>query len=119
MDVTFTSRFEDRCQEDLCLTKNNHLMNGWKIVGSAFTASVKPLVQHGRASSKEFHSWPSHLKADLKAVVRKILTLEREEDNNHDKLLDATVLCHGPQEFSWVFWHFLRHGETITCEVTD
>ena len=29
------------------------------------------------------------------------------------------VLGHGPQEFSWVFWHFLRYGETITCEVTD
>ena len=29
--------------------------------------------------------------------------------------LDGTVLCHGPQEFSRVFWHFLRHGETITC----
>ena len=25
------------------------------------------------------------LQAELKAVVRKILTLEREEDNNHDK----------------------------------
>ena len=34
-------------------------------------------------------------------------------------LLDGTVLCHGPQEFSQVFWHFLRHGETTTCEVTD
>ena len=52
---------------------------------SAFAASVKLLVQHGRATSKEPHSWPSHLQADLKAIVRKILTLEREEDNNHDK----------------------------------
>ena len=33
--------------------------------------------------------------------------------------LDGTVLGHGPQEFSRVFWRFLRHGETITCEVTD
>ena len=67
------------------ITRNNRLINGWKIVGGAFAALVKPLVQHGRASSKERHSWPSHLQADLKAVVRKILTLEREEDNNHDK----------------------------------
>ena len=26
---------------------------------------------------------------------------------------------HVPQEFSRVLWHFLRHGETTTCEVTD
>jgi len=26
---------------------------------------------------------------------------------------------HGPQEFLQVFWHFLRHGETITSKVTD
>ena len=70
---------------DMCLARNNRLINGWKIVGGAFAASVKPLVQHGRATSKERHSWPSHLQADLKAFVRKILTLEREEDNNHDK----------------------------------
>ena len=57
-------------------------------------------------------------------LVREILTLEREEDNNHDKfsvslLKNATILGHGPREFLQVFWHFLRHGETITCEVTD
>ena len=74
-----------RLTVDMCLTRNNHLINGWKIVGGAFTASVKPLVQHGRASSKECHLWLSHLQADLKAVVRKILTLEWEEDNNNDK----------------------------------
>ena len=51
-------------------------------------------------------------------LVKEILTLEREEDNNHDKfvvslLKDATVLGYGPWEFLRVFWHFL------TCEVTD
>ena len=34
-------------------------------------------------------------------------------------LKDATVLSHGPREFLRVFWHFLRHGETITCEITN
>ena len=48
-----------------------------------------------------------------------ILTLEQEEGNSHDSLLKhATVLGHVPREFSQVFWHFLRHRETITCEVT-
>ena len=57
-------------------------------------------------------------------LVGEILTLEREEGNNHDKfaislLKHATVLGHVPREFSRVFLHFFRHGETITCEVTD
>ena len=99
---------------------------GVKIVGGAFAASILSLVQHGRVSSKYFESvihghhiykqiwWP---------LVGEIVTLEREEGNNHDKfavslLKDATVVGHVPQEFSQVFWHFLRHGGTITCEVT-
>ena len=48
-----------------------------------------------------------------------ILTLEPEEGNNRDKfvslLKDATVVGHVPRE---MFWHSLRHGGTITCEVT-
>ena len=47
---------------------------GGKIVGSAFAAPVKPLVQHGRASSEYFgerHSWPSHLQADLAAACQR------------------------------------------------
>ena len=57
------------------------------------------------------------------SLVGEILTLEREEGNNHDKFAvslvkDATVVAHVPREFSRVFWHFLRHGGTITCEVT-
>ena len=65
-------------------------------MGGAFAASVKLLVQHSRASSKEHHSWPSHLQADLKAIVRKTLTLEREEDNHHDKFAD----CYCPLPWS-------------------
>ena len=57
-------------------------------------------------------------------LIGEILTLEREKGNNHDKfavslLKHTTFLGHVPQEFPWVFWHFLRHGEAITCEVTD
>ena len=56
-------------------------------------------------------------------LVGEMLTLEQEEGNNHDKfavslLKDATVIGHVPRKFSRVFWHFLRHGGTITCEVT-
>jgi len=45
-----------------------------KIVGGAFAASAKLLVQHGRASSKYFrerHSWPLHLQADLAAASQR------------------------------------------------
>jgi len=95
------------------LTRNSCLMNGWGNSGRCFRC-VKPFIQQGRESSKYFgerHSWPSHLQADL-------------ENNNHDKfavslLKHATVLGHGPQELSWVFWQFLGQGETITYEVTD
>ena len=77
--------------------------------------------RQARKYFEEHHLWPSHLQADLEAACR---SLEWEEDNNRDKftvslLKDATVLGHGPREFSRVFWHFLRHGETITCEVSD
>ena len=44
------------------------------MVGGAFAAPVKPLVQHGRVSSKYFgerHLWPSHLQADLAAACRR------------------------------------------------
>ena len=46
-------------------------------MGGAFATSVKPFVQHGRASSKyfaELHSWPSHLQADLAAACRRDTT---------------------------------------------
>ena len=46
-------------------------------------------------------------------LVGEILTLEQEEDNNHDKFAvsllknaTCTVLGHVPREFSRVFWHF-------------
>jgi len=72
-------------------------------VGGAFAASVKPLVQHGRASKQVL--W----RASFVAITftsrsggrlsERLLTLEREEDNNHDKFADsllenATVLGH-------------------------
>ena len=47
---------------------------GGKIVCGAFAASIKPLVQHARASSKYFgehHSWLSHLQADLEAACQR------------------------------------------------
>ena len=52
-------------------------------------------------------------------LVEDILTLEREEGNNHAKfavslLKHATVLGHVPREFSWEFG-----TSSSTCEVTD
>ena len=54
-------------------------------------------------------------------LVGEVLTLEREEGNTHDRfaIKDAIVVGHIPREFLRVFWHFLRHGGTITCEVTS
>ena len=61
---------------------------------------------------------------ELVATCGEILTLEQEEGSNRDKfavslLKHATVFGHVPREFLREFWHFLRHGEAITCEVTD
>ena len=55
--------------------------------------------------------------------VGEVLTSEREEGNNHNKfavslLKNATVIGHVPQELLRVFWHFIRHGGTITRELT-
>ena len=62
-------------------------------------------------------------KRTWRPLVGEVLTLEREEGNTHDRfavslLKDAIVVGHVPREFSRVSWHFLRHGGTITCEVT-
>ena len=59
---------------DMRLTRNSCLINGWENSGRAFAASVKLLIQHGRASKQVFgerHSWPSHLQADLEAACRR------------------------------------------------
>ena len=47
-------------------------------MGGAFAASVKPLIQYDRASSKYFgerHSWPSHLQVELAAACRRDTSL--------------------------------------------
>ena len=77
-------------------------------------ASTLESIIHGRHIYKQI--W--------RPLVGEILTLEREEGNNHDKfavslLKHTTVLGHVPQVFLRVLWHFLGHGETITCEITD
>ena len=82
---------------------------GGKIVGGAFAASVKPLVQHGRASSKYIGERGRHIYKQIWwPLVGEISTLEREEGNNHDKftvslLKHATVLGHAPREFCGCF----------------
>ena len=115
-----------RLTVDMRLTRNSCLINGCEIVGGAFAASAISLIQHGRAS-KYFgkrHSWRSHLQAHLAATCqrgtkpwngRRATTLTKFAVS---LLKDATVVGHVPREFLQVFWHFLRHGGTITCEVT-
>ena len=102
------------------------------------TADVR-LTRNSRSVSSQFgcensgsSTWQSVIRGhhiykqiQLRPLVGEILTLEWEESNNHDKfvvslLKDAThrVVGHGPGEFSRVFWHFFRHGGTITCKDT-
>ena len=118
-------------QGNMHLTRNSCLMNGWGNSGRCFRC-VKPFIQQGRASSKYFgerHSWPSHLQAELTAACRRNTNLGtgggqqpwqiRCQSSQACYYATASVVGHGPREFLQVFWHFLRHGEAITCEVTD
>ena len=115
-----------RLTADMRLTRKRL---GGKIVGDAFADSVKPLVQHVRASSKYFgerHLWPHIYKQIWRPLIGEIiLTLEQEEGNSHDSLLkQATVLGHVPQSFHRCFGTSSGterplHRETITCEVTS
>ena len=53
-----------------------------------------------------------------------ILLVRKEAGNVHDRrafaLLkaDGTVVGLVPREVSRIFWHYLGHGGTISCEVT-
>ena len=117
-----------RITAEMCLTRNSRKINRWESSGWCFgcfrktarstwqsvKASILGIVIRGRHITSR--SW--------RPLVREILTLEREEDNNHDKfavslLKDAAVLGHDPREILQVFWYFLRHEETIICEDTD
>ena len=51
------------------------------------------------------------------------LQVRQEAGNSHDKravtlLQNEAVVGHVPREFFKVFWHFLSHGGTSSCEVT-
>ena len=51
------------------------------------------------------------------------LRVEREEGNAHDShaisiIKDSAVVGHLPIELSRIFWHFIRHGGVVTCEIT-
>ena len=59
---------------------------GGKIVGDAFTASEKPNIAERQASILESVIRGRHIYKQIwRPLVGEILTLEREEDNNHDK----------------------------------
>ena len=97
-------------------------------MGGTFAASRKPLIQPWQSVKQVLWRASIHgrhiYKQIWRPLVGEILTLEREEGNNHDKfavslLKYTTVPCMFLKSFSRVLWHFLRHGETTTCEVTD
>ena len=108
----------------MCLTADMRLTSGWENSGRCFRCffkTARSTWQSVKASTLESIIRGRHVYKQIwRPLGGEILTLELEEDNNHDKfavslLKDATVLGHGPREFLQVFWH----GETITCEVTD
>ena len=62
-------------------------------------------------------------KASWDPYVGEVLVLEREVANVHDVhavaiMKEDGVVGHVPKELSRIFWHFIWHGGTITCEVT-
>ena len=88
-------------------------------MGRPFAASVTLLIPTWQSVIRGHHIY-KHI---WQPLVGEMLTLEREEGNNHDKfavslLKNATVIGHVPEEFSRVFWHFLSHKGIITCELT-
>ena len=92
---------------DMRLTRNSHLINGWKNSGRCFRCFLKTARstwQNVKASTLESVIRGRHIyKRRLlwRPLVGEILTLEQEEDNNHDKfaislLKDAAVIGHDP-----------------------
>ena len=111
-------------QGNMRLTRNSRLINGWENsrrgihcfhkTSRSTWQSVKQVLWRVSFVAVTFTSRSG-------GCLSETLTLEWEKGNDHSVSLlkHATVLGHVPWEFSRVFWHFLRHGETITCEVTD
>ena len=105
------------------LTRDDKSSMGLKTVGSAFASSIILLIQHGRASSKYFGERHS-CKQIWRPLVEEILTLEQEEGRQQPIQIRCQspqgCYCHWPcsSRVLWVYWYFLRHRVTITCEVT-
>ena len=56
-------------------------------------------------------------------VLGEQLYLERENSNRHDRhavsvMKDGTIIGHVPRELSSAYYHFIRRGGAISCEVT-
>ena len=79
-------------------------------MGGAFAASIKLFIQQSQASSRYFgeHICAHHIYKQIWWT---------QVGNNHDKFNVSILYCPWPCSML-VFWHFLRHGETITCEVS-
>ena len=55
--------------------------------------------------------------------VGEVLLVQQELENPHDRravciLKSSTIVGHVPRELSRVFWFFISHGGTISCEIT-
>ena len=52
------------------------------------------------------------------------LQLHQQDDNDCDdhamSIVKAeTIVSHIPREMSHTFWHFIRHGGSVGCEITE
>ena len=51
------------------------------------------------------------------------LQLRRQDDSDYDNhavsiVKAETIVSHVPREMSHIFWHFIRHGWSVGCEIT-
>ena len=49
--------------------------------------------------------------------------IRRQDDNDYDdhavSIVKAEIIVgHVPREMSHTFWHFIRHGGSVGCEIT-
>ena len=80
--------------------------------------------QYGRVRYGECNSRTSRLQKNLAAQTgRTAHSLSREDGNSSDRhavsvMKDSAIVGHVPRDLLQAYWYFIRHGGTISCEVT-
>ena len=109
-------------QGNMRLTRNSHLISGWEIVGGAFAASKQSVKLAFWRASFVAVTFTSKSGGCLSVKLWNTNLGMGGGLQPWQIHCQSSQACYCPwpcsSEFSWVFWHFLRHGETITCKVT-